>query len=52
VLGSNRMPVGYIEIFVLFSTKTARRLGPLVAEAGKVLSRQLGAKVDETKDDL
>jgi DNA-binding IclR family transcriptional regulator len=51
VLGPNRAPIGYIEIFVLFSAKSAHRFGPLVAEAGKRLSRQLGAKVDETKDD-
>jgi len=51
VRGPNRTPVGYIEIFVLFSAKTAHRFGPLVAEAGKMLSRQLGAKVDETTDD-
>ena len=52
VLGPNRAPIGYIEIFVLFSAKAAHRFGPLVAEAGKMLSRQLGAKVDETRDDL
>lgn len=52
VLGPNGAPVGYLEIFVLFSAKTAHRFGPLVAEAGKMLSRQLGAKVDETTDDL
>ena len=43
VLGPNKTPVGYIEIFVLFSAKTAHRFGPLVAAAGKMLSRQLGA---------
>jgi len=52
VLGPNRAPIGFIEIFVLFSAKAAHRFGPLVAEAGKTLSRQLGAEVDETKDDL
>jgi DNA-binding IclR family transcriptional regulator len=52
VLGPNRAPIGYIEIFVLFSAKAAHRFGPLVAEAGKTLSRQLGTKVDETMDDL
>jgi DNA-binding IclR family transcriptional regulator len=52
VLGPNGAPVGYIEIFVLFSGRTAHRFGPLVAEAGKMLSRQLGARVDETRDDL
>jgi len=52
VLGPNRAPIGFIEIFVLFSAKAAHRFGPLVAEAGKTLSRQLGAEVDETRHDL
>jgi DNA-binding IclR family transcriptional regulator len=52
VLGPNRAPIGFVEIFVLFSTKVAHRFGPLVADAGKQLSRQLGAEVDETRDDL
>jgi DNA-binding IclR family transcriptional regulator len=52
VLGPNRAPIGFIEIFVLFSAKAAHRFGPLVAEAGKKLSRQLGAEVDEARDDL
>jgi DNA-binding IclR family transcriptional regulator len=42
VLGSKCMPIGYIEIFVLFSSEAAHRFGPLVAEAGRTLSRQLG----------
>jgi len=50
VLGPNRAPIGFIEIFTLFSAKAAHRFGPLVAEAGKTLSRQLGADVDETGD--
>jgi DNA-binding IclR family transcriptional regulator len=52
VLGPNRAPIGFIEIFVLFSAKAAHRFGPLVAEAGKTLSRQLGAEVDEARHDL
>ena len=52
VLGPNRAPTGFIEIFVLFSAKAAHRFGPLVAQAGKTLSRQLGAEVDEARDDL
>ncbi len=52
VLGPNRAPIGFIEIFVLFSAKAAHRFGPLVAEAARTLSRQLGADVDETGDDL
>jgi len=45
VLGPSGIPIGYIEIFVLFSAETAHKLGPLVAAAGKELSRQLGAGV-------
>ncbi len=52
VLGPSRIPVGFVEIFVLFSAKLARGFGPLVAEAGKKLSRQLGANMDDTVDDL
>jgi DNA-binding IclR family transcriptional regulator len=51
VLGPNRVPIGFVEIFVLFSAKAAHRFGPLVAEAGRRLSRQLGAEVDEMRDD-
>ena len=50
VLGPNRAPIGFLEIFVLFSAKAAHRFGPLVAEAGRALSRQLGADVDETRE--
>ncbi len=35
-----------ISIIGLLSAEVARQLGPLVAEAGKALSRQLGARVD------
>ncbi len=42
VLGPKNVPIGYIEVFVLFSSETAHRFGPLVAEAGKTLSRLLG----------
>ena len=52
VIGPNGDPIGFVEIFVLFSAKAAHRFGPLVAEAGKMLSRQLGAEVDEARDDL
>jgi DNA-binding IclR family transcriptional regulator len=52
VLGPNRTPIGFIEILLLFSGKAAHRFGPLVAEAGKTLSRQLGAEIDEKRDDF
>jgi hypothetical protein len=51
VLGPSGTPVGFIEIFVMFSPEGAHRFGPMVAEAGKVLSRQLGAEVDNTPAD-
>jgi DNA-binding IclR family transcriptional regulator len=51
VFGPNRAPIGFVEIFVLFSAKAAHRLGPMVADAGKRLSRELGARVDETGDE-
>jgi len=47
VFGPNRVPIGFVEAFILFSAKAAHRLGPAVAKAGKTLSRQLGAEVDE-----
>ena len=47
VIGASGVPIGFIEMLVLFSPDDARRLGPVVAEAGKELSRQLGAVVDE-----
>lgn len=46
VLGPNQRPIGYIAVLGLVSAESARQCGPLVAEAGKNLSLQLGAKVD------
>jgi DNA-binding IclR family transcriptional regulator len=46
VLGIDSFPIGYLAVIGLFSTQTARSLGPSVAEAGKTLSRQLGATID------
>jgi DNA-binding IclR family transcriptional regulator len=46
VLGPNERPVGYIAVLGLPSAKAARQTGPLVAEAGRTLSRQLGAKAE------
>jgi DNA-binding IclR family transcriptional regulator len=45
VLGHNQRPVGYIAVLGLSSAKAARQCGPLVAEAGKRLSRQLGTDI-------
>ncbi len=46
VLGPGGRPVGYIVVLGAASPEAARRYGPLVAAAGKALSRQLGAKND------
>lgn len=46
VFGPSNTLIGFIEIFLLFSPEIAHRFAPLVAEAGKELSRQLGAKVN------
>jgi DNA-binding IclR family transcriptional regulator len=46
VLGPNERPIGYIAVLGLSSAKVARQCGPVVAEAGKSLSRQLGARVE------
>jgi len=51
VFGPKRTPIGFVEIFVLFSAKAAHRFGPMVAEAGRTLSRQLGAGVDDARYD-
>jgi DNA-binding IclR family transcriptional regulator len=48
VIGPSGTLIGFIEIFLLFSPETAHQFGPLVAEAGKKLSRELGAVVEET----
>lgn len=47
VLGPAGVPVGFIEILVLFSAEAAHELGPLLAKAGKELSRQLGADMSK-----
>lgn len=46
VLDATKTPIGHITVIGLLPVDTAHRLGPLVAEAGKALSRQLGAKVN------
>ena len=46
VLGPNERPIGYIAVLGLLSAEAARECGPLVAEAGKTMSRQLGARVE------
>ncbi len=47
VLGPNGYPVGYIVVLGLVSAEATHECGPFVAEAGKTLSRQLGAKIDD-----
>lgn len=46
VLGPGGAPIGYIALFGFFPAEAARKFGPSVAAAVKVLSRQLGAQVD------
>ena len=43
VLGPAGAPMGFVEIFGLFREEAAHGFGPLVAEAGRALSRELGA---------
>ncbi|HEX2965163.1 MAG TPA: IclR family transcriptional regulator C-terminal domain-containing protein, partial [Syntrophorhabdaceae bacterium] len=45
VLGPDRTPIGHVNIIGILDSSEARRLGPFVAEAGKTLSRQMGAKI-------
>jgi DNA-binding IclR family transcriptional regulator len=47
VIGPSGTLIGFIEIFLLFSPEIAHQWGPLVAEAGRKLSRELGAVVEE-----
>jgi len=47
VLGPSERPIGYIALLGLPSAEAARQCGSSVAEAGKTLSRQLGAKIEE-----
>jgi DNA-binding IclR family transcriptional regulator len=46
VLGIDGAPIGYLAVIGLFSAETVKKLGPSVAEAGRTLSRQLGAKIN------
>ncbi len=46
VLGPNTHPIGYMAVLGLASAEAARQCGPLVAQAGKTLSRQLGANLE------
>jgi DNA-binding IclR family transcriptional regulator len=46
VLGPNGRPIGYILVIGLATAEAVRQTGPLVAQAGKTLSRMIGARVD------
>jgi DNA-binding IclR family transcriptional regulator len=52
VLGPHGRPIGYIVLVGLPSAEAVRQCGPIVAEAGKALSRKLGATMEGTKEDL
>lgn len=45
VLGIKGTPIGYITVMGLFSAGDTLRFGPDVADAGRELSRQLGARI-------
>jgi DNA-binding IclR family transcriptional regulator len=45
VFGPSGYPIGYINVIGILSASWAQELGPLVADAGRELSRQLGAVV-------
>jgi DNA-binding IclR family transcriptional regulator len=47
VFGSNNKPVGYIVLGGLFTEDVARSLGPLVAEAARMLSEKTGATIKQ-----
>lgn len=52
VLGPDGSPIGYLVVIGLFSPDDVWASGPLVAEAGKALSRKLGADVDSLRTTL
>jgi DNA-binding IclR family transcriptional regulator len=45
VIGPNNRPIGYVAVLGLPPAESVLRCGLLVAEAGKAMSRQLGAKI-------
>jgi DNA-binding IclR family transcriptional regulator len=51
VFGPGTTPIGYVVVLGLFSGEAAREFGPSVAEAGKALSRQLGADIEATHNE-
>jgi DNA-binding IclR family transcriptional regulator len=46
VLGPDGTPIGHINLIGVLFADDARRLGPMLADAGKTLSRQLGARIE------
>ena len=46
VFGADGAPTGYIALVGLLTAEEARAFGPRVVEAGKALSRRLGARVE------
>lgn len=50
VLGPHGRSIGYIVVLGLPSAEATHRYGPLVAKAGKELSRQLGAHIETISD--
>jgi len=50
VLGPNGYPIGYVLLIGLANAETARERGPLIAAAGRTLSKQLGAALDAPRN--
>ena len=46
VFGPGAAPIGYLALVGVFPAESAREFGPQLVAAGKLLSRQLGAKAD------
>jgi DNA-binding IclR family transcriptional regulator len=46
VLGPRGRPIGYILVMGLATAEAVQQTGPLVAQAGKTLSRMIGARID------
>jgi DNA-binding IclR family transcriptional regulator len=47
VIDISKKPIGYLMVLGLFTTEEIKEYGPLVAEAARDLSKQLGANIDD-----
>ncbi len=46
ILGPNANPIGYVTLLGLFDAETAMQYGPLIAEAAKKISQQVGMGIN------